>query len=331
MSKTSSGTEADTVSIAEVGRGCFALVRPGRPTLGVIRTDDCLVLVDAPANKEDAAPVLEALDKLSDKPVKHVILSHYHARRRLGASALVPGDIISSDLTRRMIEERGRQDLECEQAARLRAPQGPLRASFASGLPVEPTLTFASSLSLRLSGREIRVMHLGRGHTMGDVVVYVPDSGVMFAGDLLEPGGCPDTRDGHLADWLRTLERMRAFRANALIAGGAPAVAGPTQVGEALNRTRDYLDTLLGTAKACSGERLPLREAYAAIRDAMDPRFAKLAHYGARMPFNVVRALEETGGQDLPQVWTAERDRQILGMLGGQDRADDQSAASNAA
>lgn len=331
MSKTSIGTEADTVSVAEVGRGCFALVRPGRPTLGVIRTEACLVLVDAPANKEDAAPVLEALDTLSDKPVKHVILSHYHARRRLGASAFTAGDIIASDLTRRMIEEHGRHDLDCEQAARMRATQASLRASFASGPTVEPTLTFASSLSLRLSGREIRVMHLGRGHTMGDVVVYVPDSGVMFAGDLLEPGGCPDTRDGHLADWLRTLERMRAFRASALVAGSAPAVTGLASVGEALDQTHDYLDMLLGTAKACSSERLPLIEAYAAIRDAMDPRFAKLAHYDARMPFNVVRALEETSGQDLPKVWTAERDRQTLAMLGTQGRAENQNAASNAA
>ncbi|WP_106752100.1 MBL fold metallo-hydrolase [Pannonibacter carbonis] len=331
MSKTSSGTEADTVAIAEVGRGCFALARPGRPTLGVIRAEDCLVLVDAPANKDEAAPVLEALDRLSDKPVKHVVLTHYHARRRLGASAFVPGEIISSDLTRRLIEERGRQDLDCEQVARQQEPQGPLRAAYASGLPVDPSLTFASSLSLRLSGREVRVMHLGRGHTMGDVVVYVPDSGVMFGGDLLEPGGCVDARDGHLADWLRTLERMRAFRANALIAGCAPAVAGPTQVGEALNRTRDYLDTLLGTAKACADERMSLKEAYAAIRDAMDPRFGKLAHYSTRMPFNVVRALEEAGGQDLPQVWTADRYRQTLGLLGSMDRADDQSTASNAA
>ncbi|NBN62656.1 MBL fold metallo-hydrolase [Microvirga tunisiensis] len=325
MSKTTSGADTDSVTIAEVGRGCFALSRPGRPTVGVIRAEDSLVLVDAPPSRDDATPLLEALERLSDRPVKHLVLTHYHARRIMGAPALVPGEIIASDLTRRMIDERGRHDLDCEHAARLRVPQGPQRAAFAQGLPVHPTMTFASSLSLRLGSREVRLMHLGRGHTMGDVVVYVPDSGVMFAGDLLEPGGCPDTRDGHLADWLRTLERMRAFRANAVIAGSGPAIVGPTQVGEALTRTRDYLDTLLGTARACVVEELPLKEAHAAIRDAMDPRFGRLAFYEARMPFNVVRALEEARGQDLPQVWTAERDRHIFTELGSG------AAASNAA
>ena len=81
--------------------------------------------------------------------------------------------------------------------------------------------------------------------------------------------------------------------------------------------TRDFVNTLYGAAERSVARGRTLKETYAAVREAMDPKFASFAIYEHCLPFNVSRAYDEASGMDHPQIWTAERDREMWAALQG--------------
>ncbi len=301
------------VSFKEIGRGCYAFTAEGDPNTGVIVGDDAVMVVDAQATPAMAEKVIEQIRKVTDKPIKHVVLTHYHAVRVLGASAYGASEIIASDLTRRLIDERGKEDWDSEYA------RFPRLFSDADSIPglTRPTMTFASSLSVNLGNREVRIMHLGRGHTMGDAVVWVPDAGVMYSGDLVEYKSACYCGDAHLGDWPRALNRISAFRPEALMPGRGEALIGREKVEEALALTEQFLLKLRDTAADCVAEGKGIKETFLRVKEAMDPLFGDYAIHDHCLPFNVARAYDEAHGLDIPQIWTAERDRDLWDALHG--------------
>src|SRR5712692_5960944 len=188
---------AKTVSFDEVGPGLYAYTAEGDPNSGVIVGDDAVMVVDAQATPFMAQDVIARVRAVTDKPIKYVLLSHYHAVRVLGASAYRGAEIIASDTARNMIVERGRQDMESEIG---RFPRLFRAVESIPGL-TWPTVTFPAELSVWLGNREVRIMHLGRAHTAGDVVAYVPDAGVAFSVDLVEYHSACYCGDAHFTDW----------------------------------------------------------------------------------------------------------------------------------
>ena len=152
-------------------------------------------------------------------------------------------------------------------------------------------------MSVFLGRREVKLLHLGAGHTAGDIVAFVPDAEAMFSGDLVEYRSACYCGDAHLREWPLTLEAIRDFHPKALVPGRGDALTGEPTVREARGRS--------------------LKETYAAVREAMDPKFASFAIYEHCLPFNVSRAYDEASGIDHPVIWTAERDRQMWGKLQG--------------
>jgi glyoxylase-like metal-dependent hydrolase (beta-lactamase superfamily II) len=304
--------EEKPITFEEIGPGCYAFTAEGDPNSGVVVGDDCVLVVDAQATPRLAQQVIERVRAVTDKPIRYVVLTHYHAVRVLGASAYGNGEVIASDLTRRMIVERGQADWDSEFARFPRLFQG---HESIPGL-TWPTLTFGSSMSVWLGSREVRLMHLGRAHTMGDAVAWVPDAQVMFSGDIVEYRSACYCGDAHLRDWPGTLSRIEAFAAKALVPGRGAALKGD-RVAEGIALTRDFLTTLYETVRARAEEGASLREAYEAAREAMDGRFGDYAIYEHCMPFNVARAYDEAKGSDHPQIWTAERDKALWAELEG--------------
>jgi hypothetical protein len=148
-------------------------------------------------------------------------------------------------------------------------------------------------------------------------VAYVPDANVVFSGDLVEYHSACYCGDAHLADWPATLDRLAAFKANALVPGRGAALATPEKVQAGIEGTRYFLTTLYGSAKDSVAKGLSLKEAFAAARKAMDPKFSDYAIYEHCLPFNVSRAYDEAKGIDWPVIWTAERDREMWAALQG--------------
>ncbi|MCK7614260.1 MBL fold metallo-hydrolase [Roseibium sediminicola] len=316
MSMMTNGSDRDpgaNEQFEEIGQGCYAFSADGCSNTGVVIGERGVLIIDGQATPALAEKVLSRVRALTDKPVKSVVLTHFHADNTLGASAFEPGEVIASDLTRRMVETRGAEDIL---VSRERDPR--LFSDLPSGSTVAmPTMTIASSMTIDLGGLEVRLMHLGRGHTMGDLVVWVPSSGVIFAGDLVQKSAIPYCGDAHLADWPRALDRITAFRPTALVPGRGRVANGTQAVATAIETTRDYVTTLRDAAAACVEQRLGLKDTYLAVKDALSARFASRDDFDFHLPLNVARAYDEALGLDQPQLWTRERIADLQDALEG--------------
>jgi glyoxylase-like metal-dependent hydrolase (beta-lactamase superfamily II) len=271
------------------------------------------MVVDAQATPVMAQEVIDRVAKVTDKPIKYVLLSHYHAVRVLGASAYAGAEILASDATRALIAERGKQDMDSEIG---RFPRLFRAVESIPGL-TWPTITFPDQVSIWLGRREVRIMHIGRGHTAGDVVAYVPDANVVFSGDLVEYHSACYCGDAHFTDWPSTLDRLAELSAKALVPGRGAALKTPKDVADGIALTEDFLTTLYASVSDSVGKSRSLKEAFDDARRVMDPRFSSFAIYEHCMPFNVARAYDEAKGLDHPAIWTAERDRAMWAELRG--------------
>jgi glyoxylase-like metal-dependent hydrolase (beta-lactamase superfamily II) len=301
------------ISFTEVGPGLFAFTAEGDPNTGVIVGDDCCAVFDAQATPAMAGQVIERVRAVTDKPIKYVILSHYHAVRVLGASAYQAQGIIASQETYRLVAERGKQDWDSEFG---RFPRLFRDAQSIPGL-TWPTLAFGKEMTLYLGKREIKLLQLGEGHTSGDIVAWVPDAGVMFTGDLIEYHSACYCGDAHLRAWPQTLNAIRDFNPKAIAPGRGDALSNRQTVLEALAMTRDFVSTLYGVAEMTVAKGRSLKDSFAATREVMDPKFGSFAIYEHCLPFNVSRAFDEASGISNPVIWTAERDRQMWEALQG--------------
>lgn len=302
-----------TVTFRDIGLDLYAYTAQGDPNSGIIVGDDCCMVIDAQATPAMAGDVIARVRQVTDKPIRYVVLSHYHAVRVLGASAYDAHGIIASDATYRLILERGQQDWDSEYG---RFPRLFQDAESIPGL-TWPNLVFEREMSVFLGKREVKLMHLGAGHTAGDIVACVPDARVMFSGDLVEYHSACYCGDAHLREWPATLDAIREFDPQALVPGRGDALTDSRTVREALAMTRDFVSTLYTTAELSVARGRSLKETMAAIREVMDPRFGSFAIYEHCLPFNVSRAYDEASGIDHPVIWTAERDREMWAALQG--------------
>jgi glyoxylase-like metal-dependent hydrolase (beta-lactamase superfamily II) len=301
-----------TISFSKLGEGLFAYTAEGDPNTGIIVGDDCCMVIDAQATPLMARDVIERVKAVTDKPIKYVLLSHYHAVRVLGASAFNASEIIASEATRKLIVERGEQDKASEIGRFPRLFRGV--ESVPPGL-TWPTLTFKDTMSLWLGRRRVDITHLGRGHTAGDTIAWVPDAGVMFSGDLVEYKSACYCGDAHFADWPKTLDRLAAYNPKALVPGRGDALIGRDKVHEAVAGTRGFLAAQFDAAQEAVAQGKSLKDAVALTRKAMDKPFGDYAIYEHCLPFNVSRAYDEARGIDWPVVWTDVRDRDMWAAL----------------
>ena len=107
-------TAEKRISFTEIGAGLYAFTAEGDPNSGVIIGDESVMIVEAQATPRLARKVIEAVRSVTDKPVSHVVLTHYHAVRVLGASAYGAPQIIMTDRARAMVAERGQEDWDSE-------------------------------------------------------------------------------------------------------------------------------------------------------------------------------------------------------------------------
>lgn len=301
------------ISFTEIGEGLWAFTAEGDPNTGVIIGDDSVMIVEAQATPHLARKVIEKVREVTDKPITHLALTHYHAVRVLGASAYGVQQIIMSDTTRGQVVERGQQDWDSETNRFPRLFEG---REEIPGL-TWPTTTFSDRMTVWLGNRRVDLMHLGRAHTAGDIVIHVPDQNVMFTGDIVEYHSACYCGDGHLKDWPATVDAIRAFDLDAIAPGRGDALVGREMVNAALDNTADFVESTYRPAAKVAARGGTVEEACAAVRAECDPKFADYAIYEHCLPFNVYRAWDEARGIDTPRVWTPERDVAAWELLQG--------------
>ncbi len=300
-----------TVTFAKLAEGAYAYTAEGDPNTGVIIGDDGVMVVDTQATPLMARRVLAKIREITDKPVKYVVLSHYHAVRVLGAAAYEPENIIASRGTYDMIVERGLQDYESEAGRFPRLFQG---IESIPGL-TWPTIVFDGRLTVDLGNRKVEIFHPGKGHTQGDTVVWMPKEKVLYSGDLVEYGATPYTGDAHLADWPATLDALRALKPGKLVPGRGDALTTAAQCEEAMRLTQAFVTDLFDCAQEAKRNDWTLKEAFDRTKARMDAKYGQWVIYEHCMPFDVARAYDEARGVTRPQIWTAERDRDMWSAL----------------
>ncbi|MDT0305019.1 MBL fold metallo-hydrolase [Streptomonospora wellingtoniae] len=294
--------------------GVYALTAQGDPNIGAIEGEDFLVCFEALATPTAAREWLARLREHTDKPVRYLVLSHYHAVRVLGASAFGADVIVAHEKTRGLIAERGEADWASEFGRMPRLAKDP---DSVPGL-TWPTMTLSDRASIELGGDRgrLELRYLGRGHTEGDIVAWLPQQRILFAGDLVEAEAALYTGDAFHYDWAgSTLDGVAALRAEALVGGRGPVTRGREAVDAAVAQTRDFLRTMIVEVGAVHARGGTLKEAFAAAHAALVDGYGHWPIFEHCLPFDVSRLWDELSGTERPVVWTAERDREVWDRL----------------
>ncbi len=301
-------------TLETIASGVYALTAEGDPNVAAIEGEDFVVAFEALATPVAAGKWLDILREHTTKPVKYLVLSHYHAVRVLGASAFDAEVIIAHDQTRRLIAERGREDWDSEFGRMPRLFDTPASIP---GL-TWPDVTFSDSFTIPLGGDrgDLELHYCGRGHTAGDIVAWLPASKVLLAGDLVESQAALYTGDAFHLDWASgTLDRVASFGAHTLVGGRGAIAHGRDGVDAAIAQTRDFLLTMQREVWAVHSAGGTLRAAFEAAHGALVERYGRWPIFEHCMPFDVQRLWDEYDGIDWPRIWTAERDREVWAQL----------------
>lgn len=223
---------------------------------GFVITRDGVVVIDALGSPELARELIAQIRRITRKPIRYVIVTHYHADHIYGlqvfkaAGATIvahPGGraYLTSD-TARLRLQASRQELSpwIDKKTRLVAADRWLDA---------PETT------LKLGGLDFVIRHVGPAHTPEDLAVFVPQRGVLFAGDLVFRGRIPFVGQADSRQWIASLDRLIADAPNVIVPGHGPASTEPLAD---LKLTRDYLVHLRQAMGEAARNLEPFEEAY---------------------------------------------------------------------
>lgn len=299
------------ITFTRLSDNAYAYTTEGDPNSGVVIGDDGVMVIDAQATPAMAQDVIRHIRTVTDKPIRYVVLSHYHAVRVLGASAYRADEIIASQATREMIQERGKEDMASEIGRFPRLFRG---AEAIPGL-TWPTMTFDRELTVWMGSLEVRLIHVGAGHTRGDTIVWLPSQKVLFSGDLVEFNAGIYTGDAHLQAWPASLDKLLALRPEKLVPGRGPALMTAADSIKAIEFTQNFVRALYASATEGVAAGKSLKQVYADARRKLDPLYGQYPIYEHCMPFDVARAFDEARGIANPRIWTAERDQEMWKSL----------------
>jgi glyoxylase-like metal-dependent hydrolase (beta-lactamase superfamily II) len=240
MTEKKFASQADLVekkiSFDKLSDHAYAYTAEGDPNTGIVVGDDAVMVIDTQATPVMAQDVIRRIREVTDKPIRYVLLSHYHAVRVLGASGYGPEHIIASRDTYDLIVERGEADMKSEIE---RFPRLFRAVESVPGL-TWPTLVFEKRLTLWLGKLQVEILQLGRGHTKGDTVAWLPQERILFSGDLVEYDATPYTGDAYLTDWPATLDAIAALGPDKLVPGRGASLQTPAQVKAGVDGTRAF-------------------------------------------------------------------------------------------
>ena len=305
--------EEKKVSFDQLSDHAYAYTAEGDPNTGIVIGDDAVMVIDTQATPVMAQDVIRRIRAVTDKPIRYVVLSHYHAVRVLGASGYRPDHVIASRDTYDLIVERGEADMKSEIE---RFPRLFRAVESVPGL-TWPTIVFEKRLTMMLGTLRVELMQLGRGHTKGDTVVWLPDERILFSGDLVEFDATPYTGDAYLADWPATLDAIAALSPQKLVPGRGAALMNPAAVQAGLDGTRAFVTEMYGAVREGAIAGKDLRTVYRETYDRLKPRFGHWVIFDHCLPFDVTRAYDEATRFPDPRIWTAQRDKEMWQALEG--------------
>jgi glyoxylase-like metal-dependent hydrolase (beta-lactamase superfamily II) len=302
------------VTFEQISPHAWAYTAEGDPNTGIIIGDNAVLVADTQATPAMAADVIRRIREVTDKPIQYVVLTHYHAVRVLGASAYNAQQILASQDTYDLIVERGEQDKASE------IGRFPRLFNNVESVPpgmTWPTMTFTGKMTLWLGKLEVQLLQVGRGHTKGDTVVWLPQERTLLSGDLVEFDATPYAGDAYFQDWPQTLKNIEALNPLALVPGRGPALKGEAQVRQGLEATGSFIADVWKNVQAGAQAGQDLNTVYRNTYAVMKPKYGHWVIFDHCMPFDVTRAYDEATAHRDPRIWTAERDLAMWKALEG--------------
>ena len=316
MSTKTFASQADLkekeVTFSQLSEHAWAYTAEGDPNTGIIIGDNAVLVADTQATPAMAADVIRRIREVTDKSIEYVVLTHYHAVRVLGASAYQPRQIIASQDTYDLIVERGEADKASEIG---RFPRLFRNVETVPAGLTWPTLTFTGKMTLWLGKLEVQLLQLGRGHTKGDTVVWLPQERTLLSGDLVEFDATPYAGDAYFKDWPQTLKNVAALKPAALVPGRGPALIGEAQVAAGLSATGGFIADVKTSVDAGVAAGKDLNAVYKATYAKLKPKYGHWVIFDHCLPFDVTRCFDEITQYPDPRIWTAERDIQMWRAL----------------
>jgi len=305
--------EEKQISFDKLSDHAYAYTAEGDPNTGVVIGDESVMVIDAQATPVMAQDVIRHIRTVTDKPIEYVTLTHYHAVRVLGASGYRPRHVIASRDTHDLIVERGDADMKSEIE---RFPRLFRAVESVPGL-TWPTIVFQQRMTLWMGTLQVEIMQLGRGHTKGDTVVWLPQEKILFSGDLVEFNATPYTGDAYLTDWPATLDAVAALGADKLVPGRGASLQSAPDVRAGLDGTRAFVTAMFDSVKRGAAAGRDLRTVYRETYEKLKPQFGHWVIFDHCLPFDVSRAYDEATGYVDPRIWTAQRDKEMWEALEG--------------
>jgi glyoxylase-like metal-dependent hydrolase (beta-lactamase superfamily II) len=238
---------------------------------GFVVTDEGVVVVDALGTVPLGEALVKAIRKVTDKPIRRVVVTHYHADHFYGLAPLKKaGAEIWAHVAGRAYLTDGEGSRRLEQRARDLFP------SVDPGMKLVPADRWLEKdESFMLGGVRFDVHHLGPAHSPEDVIVVVPSEGVIFSGDILFAGRIPFVGEADSKQWLERIDRLLAMKPVLMVTGHGQVSRDPVRD---LALTREYLNYLRTVMGKAVEELVPFEEVYAKTDWS---RFAKVPAFDA--------------------------------------------------
>jgi glyoxylase-like metal-dependent hydrolase (beta-lactamase superfamily II) len=243
---------------------------------GFVVTDEGVVVVDALGTIPLGEALLNAIRKVTDKPVKRVIVTHYHADHFYGLEPLKKaGADVWAHVDGREYLVGGEAARRLEQRARDLFPW------VEPGMKLVPADRWLErDEAFTLGGVRFELHHLGPAHSPEDLIVVLPGEGVIFSGDILFAGRIPFVGEADSKQWLVRIERLLAMKPVLMVTGHGPVSRDPAKD---LALTRDYLLYLRSAMGKAVEDLVPFEEVYAKTDWS---RFAKVPAFEAANRIN---------------------------------------------
>ena len=244
---------------------------------GVIATSDGVVVLDALSSEAIARQEREAIASVIKQPVRFLVSSTFHNNYTWGNVAYQ--DVI------KIGHENYRADL-LAQMERDRASPENQKARL-------PQVTYRDRLTIHLGGKEIQILYLGRGHTRGDSIIFVPQDRIAYVSELFFSDQFLYINDGYGLSWLKTLDAIEALPADILVPGHGPIPQDPKETRQGLHRFRQVLVDLRDAVQQEIARGAMEDQAVAAIKL---PQYEKMQGYTSQREVAVRRMYREILG-----------------------------------
>jgi glyoxylase-like metal-dependent hydrolase (beta-lactamase superfamily II) len=194
--------------LREIRPGCYVYLHsddsPGVSSTfnnGVIVTKEGVVVIDGQRTEALARQVRESISRVTSQPVRFLISPTFH-------TPFTGGNAVYSDVLR-----IGHENCRADFLNLLK--DGPAEEK----MKQIPQLTYRDRMTLYLGGKEIQILYLGRAHTRGDSIVFLPEDRIAYLGEIFYLDEFPYISEGYSADWLKTLEAAEALKADIFVPG----------------------------------------------------------------------------------------------------------------